>query len=176
MTDWTSEAIVEAFPKANVTYYIQFVTEPEVLLKEAQGGRKYKQVLCRMQFFAPNDVGEYVYIGWGEKAFQPCVLEDLTTYAKDILTRMFEVKGMEHKRHVDLEVITSYDRQQASATLTKPQPSGPTKSELAAVQTTVPPPAAASNCSHENIGLQTDENNELEGKGFYCKDCGERVG
>ena len=120
--DWGAQAIIDAFPREGKTYFVQFVTEPVLVHKEAQGGRKYTSLEIRVQFFALNDVGEYHYLGWGEKHVSPCVLEDLLDYGHIFMTTMFEVVGTEHKKHVDLEVVKAHSRQSASDGMTKPVP------------------------------------------------------
>lgn len=113
--DWAAPAIVDAFPRKNSTYFIQFISEPELLHQESKDGRKYDQIKVRLQFFAMTEnTGEYVYIGWGEKKFQPCVMQDFTAYQHMLMDACYKVHGEEHKKHVDIEVIEAFDRQQAS--------------------------------------------------------------
>ena len=180
MSDWTGESIVDGFPRVNTTYWIQFITEPEIITKEAQGGRKYKQASVRLQFFMPDEFGEYHYAGWGEKNLQPCVLEYLTEFGPDILTRLICVKGVEHKKHVDLELVDSWDKINASDTITKTTP--PTPPAVASIASKYSTPdeveATAEPCSHTGIVKMLRKEDLLpeQEPGFWCEDCGERVG
>ena len=112
--DWGAQAIIDAFPRDGHTYFLQFISEPTLIHKEAQGGRKYTQLTVRLQFFALTETGEYEYVGWGEKQVQPCVFEDFTAYRHILLDACYKVTGSEHKKHVDLFIDEAFDRQQAS--------------------------------------------------------------
>jgi hypothetical protein len=197
MSDWTGESIVDGFPRASTTYWIQFITEPEIITKEAQGGRKYKQASVRLQFFMPDEYGEYHYAGWGEKHVQPCVLEQLTEFGPDIMTRLIKVKGVEHKKHVDLELVDSWDKISAKieplAPITKPTGGQPDMTILDIPPPPTPPPAVvtleeqhepmldpvatAEPCPPDmHAGPVHHLPNHPKGEGFYCQACGERVG
>jgi hypothetical protein len=190
MSDWTGESIVDGFPRVSTTYWIQFITEPEIITKEAQGGRKYKQASVRLQFFMPDEFGEYHYAGWGEKHVQPCVLEQLTEFGPDIMTRLIKVKGVEHKKHVDLELVDSWDKISAKieplAPITKPPTPPPAVvSEPEEYVLSSLPEATAEPCSHKarikfepssQAGARALEKAAGLRDGFYCTDCGERVG
>ena len=113
--DWVSESVIEGFPREGTIYFVQFISEPEVLHQESRDGRKYTQIKVRLQFFAMTEnTGEYVYMGWGEKKVQPCVMQDFAAYRHILMESCFKVTGEEHKKHVDIEVIEAFDRQQAS--------------------------------------------------------------
>ena len=201
MSDWGSKAIIDAFPRDGKSYFIQFITEPELKDRvDQQSGRKYQQLEANLQFFALNEFGEYSYIGWGKKNFQPCVFEDLLLYRDELMTCLFKVQGFEHKRHVDLEYKERLPRQKAAETLTRDAQAGgepelvrkqieavesltqggPTPSfPLPAPQDTQPP---ATPCPHtggiRHVKEQMVDANNLTVvllAGFYCKDCGERL-
>ena len=169
MSEWTGESIVDGFPRASTTYWIQFITEPEIITKEGQYGGTYKQALIRLQFFMPDEFGEYHYAGWGEKKVQPCVLEQMTEFGPDILTRLIQVKGVEHKKHVDLELVDSWDKINASDTITKttnpPPPAAVTLEEQH--EPMLDPVAAVTPCSHEHFNPQL--------VGNHCPECAEYV-
>lgn len=128
MSDWGEAAIIDAFPRDKMTYFIQFIVEPKLKKCVSQDGRKYEQLAIKVQHFALSEqTGEYAYIGWGEKRVHPCVFEGLTAYGHLIETSMFEVRGFKHKQHVDLEVIETYPRQSASESIDRDAQSGPIK-------------------------------------------------
>ena len=131
MSDWAGACIIDGFPKENMTYYIQFINEPKIVPKKSQYGKDYKMAQIALQFFAVDEFGKHHYMDWDNLEVKPCVLEDLTCLGPSLLTRLIKVKGIVHKKHVDLELIDSYDY--IDPRTLQPEPvSGPSKPAAAA--------------------------------------------
>ena len=131
MSDWGSESIIAGFPRAGMTYYIQFIQEPRVVTKDGKYGT-WTELALDLQFFAIDKNKEFHYMSSCSAMVKPCAMEELTCFGPDIVTRLIEVKGFEHGKHVDLELVDSWDRIPAKiAPITKPE-SGPLKPAAAA--------------------------------------------
>ena len=203
MNDWASAVLIDGFPKHNMTYYIQFITDPTIVTKKSDYGGKYKQAQISLQFFAIDKYGKFHYMDWENITVQPCVLSDLTAFGPDLLSNLLEVKGVTHKKHVDLEFITCHDYidpNAVDALITQPNP--PTQSP-GSEQEGPPKPAPLNTVNTSNDKLDGSERGQPQAGEVtvfkspeptdpapaacshkhalalgeaYCKDCGERVG
>ena len=207
---WTEESLLAAFPRANMQYYIQFIEEPKVVEKQGKWG-SWRELTVSLQFFAIDEAGmEYLcrtdyakhfhYMGSRTATLKACALEELTCFGPDIVTRLIHVKGYEHGRHIDLELIDSWDRISASAAMQRdaPEQEGPSKPAVLESSGTMAQPPEHSERGQPQaggdagmIGITSSEppascshSGEIKlvpglghvPKGFYCQDCGERVG
>ena len=103
--DWGSEAIISAFPRKQMTYYLEFITDPRIIEREAQGGRRYKVLGAKLRFYSIDSYEEFHEMGWAECFLQPCVYEDFLSYGRESLMGvLWKCHGVEHKQHVDLVV------------------------------------------------------------------------
>ena len=196
---WTQESIVAGFPRDNTHYFIQFIQEPKVVEKQGKWG-SWTELSCNLQFFGRDEQQQFHYMSDAQVMLKPCALEDLSFFGPDIVTRLIHVKGRQHGKHVDLTLENDWDRISARDAQEQEGPSKPVvAADKPSLATNAAPPAAASPaaqrgqpqvgedpptptaCSHENCKFmpqQVDANNPTNVliEGFYCKDCGERVG
>lgn len=155
----------------------------------------FTKLTVNLQFFAIDKDGEYHYMGPQTFKGKSCVFEEFTAYRHILLEVCYKVTGFKHGKHVDLEIEKTFDRQYASRTLNQPA-SEPHKLRSAAVEQQPlipPPPAAAGNmpqggsappsgpclhpiAKHMPQSIDPDNPTSVLVEGFYCKDCGERVG
>ena len=172
---WTQESIVAGFPRDNTHYFIQFIQEPKVVQKQGKWG-SWTELACNLQFFGRDEQQQFHYMSDAQVMLKPCALEDLTLFGPDIVTRLIHVKGRQHGKHVDLTLENDWDRISARDAQEQEGPSKPQaggSAELSPIPSDQAEPPAA--CSH------TGEIKLVPGlghvpKGFYCQDCGERVG
>jgi len=190
VSDWGSESITAGFPRAGMTYYIQFTQEPRIVSKDGKYGT-WTELALDLQFFAIDEGGlgkllltdhakHFHYMSSCSVMVKPCAVEELTDFGPDIVTRLIEVKGFQHGKHVDLELVNSWDRISASRTLNQPATPPPAavvkQSPIDGLHEADEAMAtAAKPCSHARAKLEYDE---TTGKvvGYECLECGERVG